>query len=537
MSKSSYVLKIQKGSTVYTCDLYTTQEEARSTVYPTYRLFKVNINGQTLYAPFTSTLNNDGESTPLVCPIFLSEGTDTLYCVAQKSYFRIAITTKENETITVTASNKPVGETGTGSYPFTSGSHWFPYGTTWTASVAGATGYNAGSLSPGTKGTLTNANVTVTAGAASLKTFVLTLAATTHQTIKIQYQPRNADGTMGSWTSDIASGSSAKTYTLRYGSKYKVTSFAAATGWNHGTLKNGSANGAVNTEYTLTGAITISATAATHKTYVLTLAAESHQTITLYYKNHNGSTLATSWTKKTSTSSDQQFTLGHGSQWYATIAGATGWNAGTISSAGTEKSPNTLTAAHTVNATAATHKTFTLKATSEAHQTLIVKYKNYNGSTYAKEKQLAEGDSVTVGYGTTWTASVKADTGYKAGALSPGTKGTVTANTTISVTNATAIECTVTFNIGGTYPRFTVTYKNKSGTTVTSGQNPTSINILSHTTITITCTMSQGKYVDAKCIADTSIINCQIYGGNSKATAKITKNIKISIVGDYNDGA
>lgn len=427
MSKSSHVLKVQKGDTVYTCDLYTTTAEAA--VYGASAYFPVNVNGTTLYAPLYPTTFSQVFYDDFGTPVHIEkDGTEKILAI--HSLIRLGITAVANETITVTA----------GGVSWTSGNKWFPYGTTWTAKVTGATGWNAGALTPGASGTLTNANVTVTAGAA------------------------------------------------------------------------------------------------THKTYILTLAATTNQTITLYYKNHNGSALATSWTKKTSTSSAQKFTLGHGSQWYATVAGATGWNAGTISGAGSSSSPNTLTAAKTVSATAATHKTFTLKSTSEANQTITVKYKNYNGTSFAAEATLAEGGSVTVGYGTTWTATLTASAGYTAGTLSPGTKGTVTANTTISATNATAIKRTVTFNIGGTYPKFTVTYKNKSGTTVTSGQNPTSIKILSHTTITITCTMAQGEFVEAKCLADTSIINYQIYGGNSKATAKITKNIEISIVGGYDDG-
>lgn len=387
MSKSSYVLKIQKDNTIYTCDLYTTQEEARSTIYPTYRLFKVNINGQTLYAPFTKTLDSARESTPLICPIFENDNDLTKYCLAQKSLFKINITTAANETITVTAEGTSWSDTD---------SHWFPYGTTWTASVAGATGYNAGALSPGSSGTLTNANVTVTAGAASLKTFVLTLAATSHQTIKIQYQPRNADGTMGSWTSDIASGSSAKTYTLRYGSKYKITSFAAATGWNAGTLKNGSTNvtASTSTTYTFTGAITVSATAATHKTYTITLTQKANETVTIHYKNHNGTSLATSWSTKTSS-----VTLGHGSQYYCTIAASTGYTAGTITSPGTASSPNTLTAAKTISFTAATLKDWTVKI-----QVTDLIYSTYPNDIAATVKYNQSG--------TTKTLNIKAETTY-----------------------------------------------------------------------------------------------------------------------------
>jgi len=245
--------------------------------------------------------------------------------------------------------------------------------------------------------------------------------------------------------------------------------------------------------------------------------------------------LETSWTKKTSTSSAQKFTLGHGSQWYATVAGATGWNAGTISGAGSESSPNTLTAAHTVSATAATHKTFTLKATSEAHQTLTVKYKNYNGSTYATEKQLAEGDSVTVGYGTTWTASVKADTGYKAGTLSPGTKGTVTANTTISVSDAKPITPVITFNLSLLNVSCKVTYTNTSGQSKTetiTGIKTIKYTIKYNTTVKIECPNNsslESAYVTIKKGSDTQTT---LYLGSSWTSGKHTANTTYNLAGE-----
>ena len=125
--------------------------------------------------------------------------------LATKSLIRLGITAVSNETITVTA----------GGASWTSGNKYFPYGTTWTATVAGATGYNAGSLTPGSSGTLTNANVTVTAGAASLKTYTLKLNATTHQTITLKYKNRNAANTGFEAEVTKTSTSSAQSFTVR----------------------------------------------------------------------------------------------------------------------------------------------------------------------------------------------------------------------------------------------------------------------------------------------------------------------------------
>lgn len=252
MSKSSHAVKIQKGSTTYTCDLYTTTAEARGNLYPTYPLFRVTVGGTTLYAPFTPTLNSSTESTPFICPIFAGSGDNTNYCLAQHSFFSIGITTKSNETITVNA----------GGQSWTSGTKWFPYGTTWTASVSPSTGYNAGSISPASSGTLTNASVTVTAGNASLKTYTLTKSATnasTNQTLTVKYLPRNADGTYPSSWSTLSSGS----VTLRHGSRWQAT-VSANTGYNAGTITN-----AGGTSSSMTGNVTVSVSAATAKNYTL----------------------------------------------------------------------------------------------------------------------------------------------------------------------------------------------------------------------------------------------------------------------------
>lgn len=188
----------------------------------------VNIGGTTYYCGTCGDSSSDlaREGSPIA--VFYDSTIPRMYHIAQKAFFSIGITASANQTITVTASDKPLGESGTGSFPFTSGTKYFPYGTTWSASISGDTGWNAGTLkngstdiTAGTTYTLTNANVTVNATAASLKTYTLTLAATSNETIKIRYKARNADGTMpSSWSSEISSGSSAKTYTLRHGSQY-----------------------------------------------------------------------------------------------------------------------------------------------------------------------------------------------------------------------------------------------------------------------------------------------------------------------------
>ena len=443
MSKSSHALKIQKGSTTYTCDLYTTTAEARSNLYPNYPLFRVNVDGTNLYAPFTSTLDSAKESTPLVCPIFAGDGNNTLYCVAQKSCFSVGITTKANETITVTASNYPVTESGTGSYSFTSGTKWFPYGTTWTASASGNTGWTTGTVSPAS-GTVTNANATVTATAATHKTYTVTMPSTSHQTVKLYYKDYNGSSYA---TSDYQSTTGNKV--LGHGSSYYIT-VTADTGWTAGTVSNA---GSSSSPLTLTAARTVTVTAATHKTFVLTLKATTNQTITTKYKNHNGTELASSWSDPwTSGSSDKTKTLGYGSKYYSTIAASTGYTAGTISSPGTASSPNTLTAAKSISATAATAITPKVTITSASGNKSVevdIIYTNTSGtSTTASHVTFNAGTSksYTIKYNTTikiYTRTGNTRYKFKVGSGSYSgnysyhetyTSSSITSNTTITFT-------------------------------------------------------------------------------------------------------
>ena len=57
--KSEHTLKIKEGSTTYTCDLYTSQEEARSVLYPNNPILCIEMPDYSmLYAAFTPTLDS-----------------------------------------------------------------------------------------------------------------------------------------------------------------------------------------------------------------------------------------------------------------------------------------------------------------------------------------------------------------------------------------------------------------------------------------------------------------------------------------------
>ncbi len=386
--------------------------------------------------------------------------------------YTVTLAATTNQTITFKYT-EPGGSQITKTSTSSAQSFTLRHGTAWTATIAAATGYNAGTLSPGSSGTITAATK-ITASAATLKTYALKLNATTHQTITLKYTQPGASQVTKTSTS------SAQTFTVKHGTTWTAT-IAGATGYNPGTLSPGSSG-------TVTAAVTVTASAAALKTYTLKLNATTHQTITLKYTQPGASAVT-----KTSTSSAQSFTVKHGTTWTASITGATGWKAGALSPG----SSGTVTAATTVSAAAATFLTYTLKLAATSHQTITLKYKNHKSDgTVAAEvtkTSTSSAQSFTVGYGTTWTATLAAATGYTKGSLSA-SSGTVKAATTVSATAATAITPKITITKAGDAYDFTVTYTNTSGTSVTSGNRPSSVTIKYNTTIRFNANTGSSYY-------------------------------------------
>ena len=308
-------------------------------------------------------------------------------------------------------------------------------------------------------------------GNAELASYNLTLAATSNQTITLKYKNRNSTNSGYETEVTKTSTGSAQSFSVRNGTTW-TASIASATGWTAGSLSPGASG-------TVSAAVTVSASAATYKTFTLTLAATSNQTITLKYKNKKSDGSFEAEVTKTSTGSAQNFTVGYGTTWTATVAGATGWTAGALSPGAS----GTVTAAVTVSAAAATYKTFALKLNAmNTNQTITLKYKNKksDGTFDSEVSKTSTGSAqtFTVGYGTTWTASVSPSTGWNAGALSPGASGTVTAAVTVSCAAATYKTFTLTKSAtnASTNQTLTVQYQNKASngtfgtkTTLSSG--------------------------------------------------------------------
>ena len=158
---------------------------------------------------------------------------------------------------------------------------------------------------------------------------------------------------------------------------------------------------------------TISATKATYivkKKYTITINQTSNQTITVYSNLNKQSYTST-------------FEVIEGDSLNIKITPSVGYTNGYITLDGNKYNSSELTNIknnHTISATNATAINYTLSINQSNHQTITV---TANGNKYTS--------NVSLPYGTKWTASIIADTGYTAGTLSK-TSGTITGNDSIS---------------------------------------------------------------------------------------------------------
>ena len=152
---------------------------------------------------------------------------------------------------------------------------------------------------------------------------------------------------------------------------------------------------------------TISATNATALKYILNITQSNHQTITVTANGNKYISYAY---------------LPYGTKWAATIKADTGYTAGTLN-----KTSGTITGDDNISATPASKDEYTLSIIQSAHQTITVHANNIDYTS-----------NVSLPYGTKWTATIKADTGYTAGTLNK-TSGTITGDDSVSATAATTV--------------------------------------------------------------------------------------------------
>ena len=359
--------------------------------------FVFEYKGDILTNPVTGTL---GEYVPLGWTGITSSPTkdpESIYYLKADAYGKLAtytvtITQTANQTIKVTT-NDGVEHTST----FTAN-----YGTTYTVTVTPATGYNAGTPSV-SSGTITG-NLTITATAATIKTFQVTITQTANQTIKVK----------------AGSVEYTSTFTANYGTTYTVT-VTPATGYNAGTpsVSRG----------TITGNLTITATAATIKTFTLSIGATTNQT---YVATIGG-------VAKTATSSATNYTVDYGTA-YSIVYTANAATAAYTYTASAAVS-GTVTADVSVPAKSATStlRYYNLTVPATTNQTYVLKLavnSTYGGTlpSYTSTATSAAQNNLSCPYGTTYTITYTGNTGYNGGATKT---GTVTAATTVTHNAAT----------------------------------------------------------------------------------------------------
>ena len=254
----------------------------------------------------------------------------------------------------------------------------FPYGTRWEASVIVDNGYTAGVLNM-RSGVLTN-DITINATPATILFYWIRIEQYDHQRIIVS--ANNID-----YTKDIQ---------LPYGTVW-TAKVEADEGYTAGTISNSGG--------TLTEDIYLTASQSSINTYTLTITQSPNQTITVTTDDGR---------RYTST-----VTLPYGTKWTATVTASQHYIAGTIN-----KDNGTITANDEVHATAATPMSYTIHITKYEHQTITV---TVNGERYTED--------CTFVYGTQWSATVTAQSGYDPGTLNL-TGGILDADVTLTASDA-----------------------------------------------------------------------------------------------------
>lgn len=228
MSKLSQTMKMVSGSTTYNVGFYTTTSEA--TAYGTYGT--ANVGGTTCYYGLgtgASVATGSGVKTPLK----VIKGSTTYYMLtkgnAELATYTLKLAATTNQTITLVYKNRNYTDSGyetaiTKKSTSSAQSFTVRKGTTWTATIAAASGFVAGALSPGASGTV-NAATTVSAKAATVSTWTVTLKLTKGllvPAVTITYT--NSSNT--SVTSSTLNTAGSTTYAVKKGTTIKLTNKA-----------------------------------------------------------------------------------------------------------------------------------------------------------------------------------------------------------------------------------------------------------------------------------------------------------------------
>ena len=402
MSKIAKSLHYQKtNGTSGTCALYTSKADCAG-----YSTINLEVDGSNVYAGLGTSLTANNASGIRI----QKNGSTTKYAILKWTQAAMNITQVANQTIKVTNASGTAISTGT----------LLPMNTALTITCTPATGYKASS--PTINGTtvtspykITQANIeagsfTLSATAATKQTFTFTINQSAHQTITVT-------------CNGVAHTS---TFTATYGDKWTAT-ISPDTGYNAGTLSS--------TSGTITGAVTVSATAAAIKTFTLSFGATTNQTYTA----------TVGGTAKAATSSATSYTVNYGTTYSVayTANSATAAYTYTASSSVSGTVTNTTSIPAKTATASLRYYTLTVPATTNQSYTLRLATNSSYGGTLPSYNTTAtkSAQTLSVPYGTTYSITYTADSGYNAGAAK---SGTVNGATTVSHNAATVATATVT---------------------------------------------------------------------------------------------
>ena len=232
MAELTNRLHLKSDSTVTECICYTTIDEATPKTVTGGSTWEIKNNNTVCYLGLIPS--NLSGKTGFDTPLKIKKG-GVEYLVQSKvlNYFTVTITQSSNQTIQVVCN----GTTYTSSFQALAGSSY-------KVTVVPATGYTAGS--PSSSSGYVNSNLTISASPASKASYLVTIVQSAHQIITVTCNGVN-------YTSN---------FTANYGDTWTAT-ILASFGYRHGTLSA--------TSGTITGAVTVSATAATIIQYMVTL--------------------------------------------------------------------------------------------------------------------------------------------------------------------------------------------------------------------------------------------------------------------------
>ena len=402
MSKITKSLHYQKtNGTSGTCALYTSKDDCAG-----YSTINLEVDGANVYAGLGTSLTANNASGIRI----QKNGSDTKYAILKWTQTTITINQVDNQTIKVT---------DTSGNSIASGS-LLSMNTALAITCTPATGYKASS--PTINGTtvtnpykITQANIeagsfTLSCTAAAKQTFTFTINQSAHQTITVT-------------CNGVAHTS---TFTATYGDKWTAT-ITPDTGYNAGKLSA--------TSGTITDAVSVSATAAAIKTFTLSFGATTNQT---YVATVGGST-------KAATASATSYTVNYGTKYSVAYTANSATAAYTYTASNSVNGTVTNTTSIPAKTASASLRYYTLSVPATANQSYTLRLatnSSYGGTLPSyTTTAIKSSQTLSVPYGTTYSISYTADSGYNPGAAK---SGTVNGNTTVSHNAATVATATVT---------------------------------------------------------------------------------------------